>query len=124
MLRFSYTIIFVSDMARSVAFYRDLIGLTLKFQSPDWSEFASGECTLALHKAAPGSVPPVEKGNIPAGHCHVGFNVNDIDAFAARMAAAGVPVMREVRTEDFGGRMGVWRDPDGLPVSVAAFPQA
>ena len=28
-----------------------------------------------------------------------------------------------VRTEDFGGRMGVWRDPDGLPVSVMAFPR-
>ena len=77
-------------------------------------------CTLALHKSAGGIVPPVEPDKIPASHCHTGFEVDDIDAFAARMAEAGVAVMRPVKTEDFGGRMGVWRDPDGLPVSVVA----
>lgn len=120
MAKFAYTIVFVSDMARSVAFYRDLIGVPLKFESPDWSEFSTAGCTLALHKSAGGIVSPVEPDKIPAAHCHTGFEVDDIDAFAARMAEAGVAVMRPVKTEDFGGRMGVWRDPDGLPVSVLA----
>ena len=39
----------VSDMSRSVAFYRDILGLPLKFQSPGWSEFQTGATTLALH---------------------------------------------------------------------------
>ena len=121
MAKLAYTIIFVSDMARSVAFYRDLIGLPLKMESPDWSEFSTEGCTLALHKAAAGVVAPVEEGKIPAAHCHTGFIVDDIDAFATRMSTAGVAVMRPVRLEEFGGRMGVWRDPDGLPVSVMAF---
>ncbi|MSV29865.1 MAG: hypothetical protein EXQ52_14130 [Bryobacterales bacterium] len=107
-------------MSRSVAFYRDLIGLKLRFETPEWSEFETEGCTLALHKAAEGSVAPVEDGKIPAGHMHPGFGVDDIDEFAARMKTAGVPEMREVRQEDFGGRMGVWLDPDGLPVSVAS----
>lgn len=50
-MRLNYAIVFVSDMARSVAFYRDVIGLPLKFDSPEWSEFATEGATVALHKA-------------------------------------------------------------------------
>jgi catechol 2,3-dioxygenase-like lactoylglutathione lyase family enzyme len=38
MTKLTYAIVFVSDMARSVAFYQDIIGLPLKHQSPGWSE--------------------------------------------------------------------------------------
>jgi len=44
-----YTMIIVSDMERSVEFYRDKLGIPLKFQTPDWTEFATGATTLALH---------------------------------------------------------------------------
>jgi len=44
-----YTMIVVSDMQRSVEFYRDTLGIPLKFQSPEWTEFATGATTLALH---------------------------------------------------------------------------
>jgi lactoylglutathione lyase len=43
-----YTMVVVSDMQRSVEFYRDLLGIPLKFQSPDWTEFQTGTTTLAL----------------------------------------------------------------------------
>jgi catechol 2,3-dioxygenase-like lactoylglutathione lyase family enzyme len=35
MVKFSHAIIFVSDMARSIAFYRDVLGLPLRFESPE-----------------------------------------------------------------------------------------
>ena len=120
MTSYAYTILFVRDMAKSVAFYRDLVGLRLKMESPEWSEFDSGGCTLALHKAAEGSVPEVQTGQIPAGHIHCGFIVQDVDGFADRMEQAGVPMMEPVKMQEFGARMGVWRDPDGVPVSVMA----
>ena len=44
-----YTMIIVSDMQRSVEFYRDKLGIPLKFQTPEWTEFATGSTTLALH---------------------------------------------------------------------------
>ena len=34
-----YTMVVVSDMQRSVEFYRDKLGIPLKFQTPDWTEF-------------------------------------------------------------------------------------
>ena len=41
--------LWVSDMDKSVGFYRDVIGLDAKVQSPGWSELAFGNATVALH---------------------------------------------------------------------------
>ena len=48
-MRVNYAIVFVSDMKRAVSFYRDIIGLPLRFESPGWTEFATDGATLALH---------------------------------------------------------------------------
>ena len=50
--KLSHIIEFVADMDRAVKFYRDVVGLPLKFQSLEWSEFATGAVTLALHPAS------------------------------------------------------------------------
>jgi hypothetical protein len=47
-----YAIKFVADMDKAVKFYRDVLGLKVKFESPGWSEFVTGETTLALHPAS------------------------------------------------------------------------
>ncbi|HEV2595218.1 MAG TPA: VOC family protein [Sphingomicrobium sp.] len=51
-MRLGYAIKFVDDMDKAVAFYRDTLGLEMKFQSPFWSEFATGETSLhfILHR--------------------------------------------------------------------------
>ena len=63
--QFRYVIKFVADMNRAVKFYRDTLGLQLKFESPGWSEFVTGETTLALHPAS-------EKS--PAGKDRIGVH--------------------------------------------------
>ena len=59
-----YAIRYVADMDKAVAFHRDTLGLTLKFASPFWSEFDTGETVLALLAscAFPGLYPPVQVG--------------------------------------------------------------
>ena len=115
-MRINYAIVFVSDMERSVAFYRDVIGLTLKYQTPYWSEFVTEGATLALHwsegQAATGPVPDGSPGS-----CRPGFAVPDLDAFHARMKSHEVPCVQEPRSV-FGTRIAQYRDPDGLVISV------
>ena len=41
-MKLNYAIKFVADMDQAIDFYRDSLGLELKFQSPFWSEFATG----------------------------------------------------------------------------------
>jgi hypothetical protein len=43
--QFKYVIKFVADMNNAVKFYRDSLDLQLKFESPGWSEFVTGETT-------------------------------------------------------------------------------
>jgi lactoylglutathione lyase len=81
--RLTYAVEFVADMDRAVAFYRDVAGLEVKFQSPEWTEFATGETTLALH--------PASETN-PAGRVELGFDVEDIWAFHEMLTAKGVTV--------------------------------
>ena len=71
----------VADLERAIGFYRDVLGLTLKFQSPGWTEFSTGETSLGLH-------PSSEKS--PAGSVELGFIVADLDRFHQDMSAKGV----------------------------------
>ena len=51
MNKFGYVIVFVSDMDKSIAFYRDVLGFPVKEQSHKWTELDTGQTTLALHLA-------------------------------------------------------------------------
>ena len=116
-MRISYSIVFVSDMKRSVAFYRDIVGMPLKFESPGWTEFATDGATFALHPseaARPGQEDP---DHLPAGRCRPGLRVADLDAFHRRMTENQVPCVQEPRNV-FGARVAQYLDPDGLAISV------
>ncbi|CAN5264590.1 hypothetical protein BH10PSE14_BH10PSE14_11120 [soil metagenome] len=80
-MKLAYAIKFVADMDAAVAFHRDVFGLMLKFQSPEWSEFLTGGTTLALHSASDQN---------PAGTVQLGFNTEDLAAFYAAREANGV----------------------------------
>ncbi|MHC5003459.1 MAG: VOC family protein [Planctomycetota bacterium] len=116
-MHLSHAIVFVSDMARSVTFYRDVLGLPVKFESTHWTELDTGEATIALHirdgAIAGGDQPRPE---LP-GHCRPGLSVADLDAFHQRMVEHGVPCVQEPK-DVFGARIAQYVDPDGLTLSV------
>jgi len=116
-MKVSYAIVFVSDMKRSIAFYRDVIGLTLRFESPGWTEFATEGATLALH-AVKAMGPQTAVGPETAGHCRPGLSVSDLDAFHKRMMENKVPCVQEP-TMTFGVQIAQYADPDGLAISVS-----
>jgi len=109
-------IIFVSDMTRSVAFYRDILGFILKFESSHWTEFKGNGLTLALHLS---DNPARSDGNKePAGHCRPGFQVLDLDEFHNRMTRQKVTCIEKPAVV-FGSRIAKYADPDGLIFSVS-----
>jgi lactoylglutathione lyase len=116
-----YIIVYVSDMTRSVAFYRDVLGLTLKFESPGWSEFITGTSTRALHIASTPAAPPrTDQKEQRAGRCELGFSVADCDKAHAELSAKGVRfVLPPTAREGEGIKLAVGLDPDGLPLGFA-----
>ena len=105
-----YVIKFVTDMNKAVKFYRDIVGLHLRFESPGWSEFATGETTLALHPAS-------DKN--PPGKVEFGFTVADVEAFYRDMSAKGVIFSIPPKKQDFGGLLAQFVDSEGSHCSVA-----
>jgi lactoylglutathione lyase len=116
-MRVNYAIVFVSDMNRAVSFYRDVIGLPLRFESPGWTEFATDGATLALHASEASDAAPDDPRRVPAGRCRPGLSVPDLDEFHRRMVEMKVECIREPETI-FGARIAQYTDPDGLAISV------
>ena len=117
------TIVMVSDMNRSVRFYRDTLGLKLRFESPDWTEFDLGSTTLALHGGGKPAPSPSGKEQF-AGTASIGFTVDNVDKTFADLKAKGVKfVMEPTEREGEGIRLTVAIDPDGLGVSFAQVTQ-
>ena len=107
-MRVDYAIIVVSDMGRSVAFYRDQLQLPLRFESPDWTEFNTEGATFALHSS----------NGAKAGTSRPGFSVPDLNAFHARMTGLAITCVQPPK-EVFGARIAQYVDPDGLTISVS-----
>jgi lactoylglutathione lyase len=108
--KLSYVIEFVEDMERAVKFYRDVVGLPLKFESPGWSEFETGETKLGLHPAS-------DKNR--AGKCEMGFNVENLQSFYEQLRAKGVMFSMPPKKQDFGGTLAQFVDSEGAHVSVS-----
>lgn len=106
--RLTYAIKFVDDMDAAVAFYRDQLGLALKFKSPQWTEFSTGETTLALHEAT---------ADKPAGSVELGFGVEDVEAFYREKSGAGL-TFTQPPAEMHGTKIGRFIDCEGAECSL------
>jgi predicted enzyme related to lactoylglutathione lyase len=99
--------IFVRDVARSREFYGGVLGL--EFTGDDhWSEADLDGVRFALHEAGP-SVPEPGSGGVA-----INFRVEDADAAAAEVRAAGHDA-REWMREVYGISFEVV-DPDGYRI--------
>ena len=110
-MKLAYAIKYVADMNRAVKFYRDVLGLQLKFESPEWSEFATGEITLALHPAT---------AKHSAGAVEVAFTVTDIQNSYQDLSAKGVRFTMPPTKQDFGGVLAQFVDSEGGHCSVGS----
>jgi len=117
--KMDYVMVVVSEMNRSVEFYRDKLGIPLKFESPDWTEFQTEGTTLALHGG--GVVKPSsgeQRG--AAGTCAFGFHVANLDQTYSELTAKGVRFVIPPKTQEAEGiKLAVCVDPDGLTISFA-----
>ena len=100
-------VIYVSDMERSVAFYRDILGLPLKFSSPGWSEFNNSGTTLALHRHLNPGGEDVQAAHAAAGQ-----------ATYETLKAEGAHFSMEPQKQPTGLTFAILPDPDGFTVTL------
>ena len=136
-----HTCITVSDMERSIRFYRDLLGLELVMteeseRSGDDRSKALGvpkaKVKLAILRAGDAQVElieyvtakgqPYDRSNNDSGAMHIAFQVEDIDGVYQRMLEQGVRFTAPPATIPAGPMEG-WRwtyffDPDGVSLEI------
>ena len=115
-----YVILFVSDLERSLAFYRDVIGLPFKLEGDGYVEFATQGTRFGLYDRNRLDELTGHDGEAPGRPGgEVVFLVEDVDAEAERLRAAGVTVLRGPLDRPWGHRTLHLEDPDGFVVELA-----
>lgn len=113
----NYVIIYVSDMERSVSFYRDILGLPMKFTSPGWTEFDTGTTTVALHRALNEKQAGEVQRSTP-GFAQLGFIIDDLQAAYEALKAQDVHFSLPPQKQPSGITLAVLQDPDGLGITL------
>ena len=109
----------VSDMGRSIEFYRDVLGLrVLRRDGDNWAELEAGGRRLALHGVGEGQA-------VPVGGATAVFAVADLDGAKAALSARGVRSTHDGDVEGYA-RFSSFSDPDGNPFQLIEYarPQA
>jgi catechol 2,3-dioxygenase-like lactoylglutathione lyase family enzyme len=120
------TALYVDDMARSAAFFRDVLGLQPMLETERLIAFDAGRQGVLLVFARGQSIEdmPSERGVVPGhdgqGPLHMAFAISEgqYEAWKAHLASAGVPLRGEMRWPR-GGRSLYFEDPDGHVLELA-----
>jgi len=117
--RVDYVILYVRDLAKSIAFYRDLVALPFRFEEAGYAEFSTLGTKFALYERdrLPGLIGREATVGGPGGE--VVFVVADVDGEARRLQEAGVTVLSGPVDRPWGHRTLHILDPDGHVVELA-----
>jgi lactoylglutathione lyase len=108
----SAVILLVTNMKKSVHFYKSTLGLPIKSESEDWTEFYSSGTVLALH-------PAKKKDSLRLlPDMLIGFMVNDLDHSVRELKKKRVKFFKKPTDESFGKHT-IIIDPDGHLISIA-----
>jgi lactoylglutathione lyase len=109
--RIGTVILLVSDMKKSMEFYKDVLGMELKQQAEDWIEFFKQGTVLALH-------PTNKKKLTKNTNMLIGFNVSELETVCSNLEKKKVKFHKKVSKEVFG-KHAIIEDPDGHLISLA-----
>ncbi len=141
----NHTSFTVSDLDRSLAFFRDALGFEVTSKAPRGRELAEritgveGADIVVAYVQGPGHRlelieyrAPAERGAVrprpcDTGFAHIAFDVDDVDAAIAAAAAHGVHPINQTAVIDAGpnkgGKAVYLRDPDGITIEFIQAPK-
>ncbi|HEX2024948.1 MAG TPA: VOC family protein [Actinomycetota bacterium] len=112
-----YVILYVDDLDRSLAFYRDLLGVVGTRRSDTYAELVLSNCRLGFldRRAAPELLGRETLGS----GAELLFLVESVDQEMDRLVRAGVRILTGPVDRPWGHRTVHLEDPDGHVVELA-----
>ncbi|KAK6128429.1 hypothetical protein DH2020_037823 [Rehmannia glutinosa] len=127
--RYAYTVVYVKDVAKSIAFYAKAFGYHVRRldESHRWGELESGQTTIAFTPAKQHEtdeltgkvqIPQSERERNPVEVC---FDYSDVDAaYKQRAVENGAMSVSEPEQKEWGQKVGYVRDIDGIVVRMGS----
>lgn len=125
MVKLGYSILYVTDVAKSVAFYEASFGFTRKFITPenDYAELATGTTTLAFASIT------LAKSNLKNGFIastthdlplgmEIALITDDVSATLSAALANGATVVEQPTVKPWGQTVAYMRDIDGFLIEL------
>jgi len=119
-----YTIMYVENVADSLAFYERAFGLTrgLLHEGGDYGELVTGETKLAFSSVQLmrqlGKSPAPANPDAPV--FEIAFETDDVAAALEKAKEAGAIVKQDVRDEPWGQTTAYIADPNGYLVEICS----
>jgi len=111
--RLGSVIIAVSDLAKSVKFYNEVIGLPIKNQRENWVDLGKQGATVILHTAS----KPINTGTSIENGIVIGLVVGDVESALQEIKAQKVVVYRDIESHKTG-KNAIILDPDKYMISL------
>jgi uncharacterized glyoxalase superfamily protein PhnB len=125
-MRLGYTIIYVADVAATIAFYEEAFGLKRRFihESGLYAEMDTGETTLSFAGEAMAemnglAIRPNSARDLPAG-IEICLVTESPEAAYEHAVAAGAFAAKAVEEKPWGQRVGYVRDLNGCLVEICS----
>ena len=125
MIKFAYTILYVADVEKAIAFYEQAFGFTRKFIVPsgEYGELKTGDTALGF------AAFWLAKKNLSAGFIEsnakekplgveIAFATEDVEAAFQKAVAAGALVVEKAEAKPWGQTIAYVRDPDGFLIEI------
>ena len=122
-MELALVVLAVTDLHRSVGFYREALGWEQVEAAPVYAELVSpAGLRLGLYERTafarnPGTAPPPAPSGISTTELY--FRTADVDAAVERLQAAGAELLSPRALRDWGDEAAYLADPDGNVVVVA-----
>ena len=110
-------VIAVPNLARSAAFYGDVLGFDVRdMGDPGWRMFVKDSCRIMAGEC-PDAIPPAELGD----HSYFGYLVVDsVDDYYQRVCSNGTEIVKALRDEPWGMREFGLRTVDGHRIMIGS----
>lgn len=125
MIKFVYTIFYVTDVEATLVFYEKAFGLKRKFisENNEYGELATGATTLSFASVG------LANSNLSKGFTEsdvkgkpfameIGFTCDNVKETMERALKAGALLVEEPKTKPWGQTVGYLKDPNGFLIEI------
>lgn len=125
MIQFTYTILYVKDVAKTIDFYEKAFGFKRKFIAPgnEYAELITGDTTLSFAAIS------LAKKNLSAGFIEsttngkpfgieIGFTTEEVEQVYNKAIKAGALAVEEAKTKPWGQVVAYVKDLDGFLIEI------